>query len=181
MGLNSASAIAPQIDSTAPRLPERSTGKASKGCHYFIAISCTPRGQPPEVDQRVHSDGWEIAQEAGQGLRFRTRGRAGEYRPLDEIGHLLTQHRAQMSGFGTDQHAETTAVSVLHSTGDPGKARPTRGGGRMAKRIRRRDPGKMVGVWSSISQRARAARCRANRDRSADRKPTSNWRSVREN
>ena len=72
---------------TASRHTERSAGKASKGSHDFIAISCTPRGQPPEVDQRVHSDGREIAQEAGPGLRFRTRGRAGEDRPLDEIGH----------------------------------------------------------------------------------------------
>ena len=46
------------------------------------------------------------------------------------------------------------------STGDPGKASPIRGGGRTAKRRRRREPGKIVAVWSSIAQRAWAARVR---------------------
>ena len=35
-----------------------------------------------------------------------------------------------MSGFGADQGAGATAVAVLRSTGEPGKASPIRGGGR---------------------------------------------------
>src|SRR5437667_431342 len=62
-----------------------------------------------------------------------------------------------MSGFGADQGTGATVAAVLRSTGEPGKARPIRGGGRTANRIRRREPGKIVAVWSSISQRAWAA------------------------
>ena len=59
-----------------------------------------------------------------------------------------------------DQGTGATAVVVLRSTGEPGKASPIRGGGRTAKRMRRREPGKIVAVWSSIPQRAWAARVR---------------------
>src|ERR1700686_2803277 len=59
-----------------------------------------------------------------------------------------------MSGFGVGQGAGGPAVAVLRSIGEPGKASPIRGGGRTANRIRRREPGKIVAVWSSISQRA---------------------------
>src|ERR1700693_5859427 len=52
-----------------------------------------------------------------------------------------------MSGFGVDQGAGGTAVAVLRSTGEPGKASPIRGGGRTEKRTRRREPGKIVAVW----------------------------------
>src|ERR1700738_459164 len=62
----------------------------------------------------------------------------------------------KMSGFGADQGTGATLAAVVRSTG-PGKASPTRGGGRTAKRMRRREPGKVVAVWSSISQRAWAA------------------------
>ena len=62
-----------------------------------------------------------------------------------------------MSGFGVGQGAGGTAVAVLRSIGESGKASPIRGGGRTEKRIRRREPGKIVAVWSSISQRAWAA------------------------
>src|ERR1700680_1006089 len=62
-----------------------------------------------------------------------------------------------MSGFGVGQGAGGTAVAVLRSIGEPGKASPIRGGGCTEKRIRRREPGKIVAVWSSISQRAWAA------------------------
>src|SRR6516162_10221066 len=65
-----------------------------------------------------------------------------------------------MSGFGGDQGAGGTAVAVLRSTGEPGKASPIRGGGRTEKRTRRREPGKIVAVWSSVSQRAWAASVR---------------------
>ena len=58
-----------------------------------------------------------------------------------------------MSGFGADQGTGATVAAVLRSTGEPGKASPIRGGGRTEKRIRRREPGKIVAVWSSISQR----------------------------
>jgi hypothetical protein len=51
-----------------------------------------------------------------------------------------------MSGFGVDQGAGGTAVAVLRSTGEPGKASPIRGGGRTEKRTRRREPGKIVAV-----------------------------------
>ena len=44
-----------------------------------------------------------------------------------------------MSGFRADQGTGATAVALLRSTGEPGKASPIRGGGRSAKRIRRRD------------------------------------------
>src|SRR5262249_37416324 len=49
---------------------------------------------------------------------------------------------------------------VLRSTGEQGKASPIRGGGRTEKRTRRRDAGKIVAVWSSVSQRAWAASVR---------------------
>ena len=65
-----------------------------------------------------------------------------------------------MSGFGVAQGAGAPAVAVLRSTGDPGKASPMRGGGRTEKRIRRRVPGKIVAVWSSVAQRAWAASVR---------------------
>src|ERR1700688_4650466 len=38
-----------------------------------------------------------------------------------------------MSGFGVGQGAGGTAVAVLRSTGEPGKASPIRGGGRTEK------------------------------------------------
>jgi hypothetical protein len=63
----------------------------------------------------------------------------------------------KMSGFRGDQGAETTAVSVLRSVGDRGKARPMRGGGCTAKRRRRRDPGKMV-RWSAYGRASRRGR-----------------------
>jgi len=62
-----------------------------------------------------------------------------------------------MSGLAADQG---TGAGVPRSTGGPGKASPIRGGGRTAKRRRRRVPGKIVAVWFSISQRAWAARVR---------------------
>ena len=73
-----------------------------------------------------------------------------------------------MSGFSADQGTGATAVAVLRSTGEPGKASPIRGGGRSAKRIRRREPGKIVAVWSSIPQRAWAARMRCGELSGAD-------------
>ena len=45
-----------------------------------------------------------------------------------------------------DQGHGATAVAVLGSPGEPGKASPIRGGGRMAKRMRRCEPGKTVAV-----------------------------------
>src|SRR5437588_788558 len=48
-------------------------------------------------------------------------------------------------------------MAVLRSTGEPGKASPIRGGGHTEKRTRRREPGKTVAVWSSVSQRAWSA------------------------
>ena len=51
-------------------------------------------------------------------------------------------------------------MAVLRSIGEPGKASPIRGGGRTEKRIRRREPGKIVAVWSSVAQRAWAASVR---------------------
>jgi len=62
-----------------------------------------------------------------------------------------------MSGLGTDQGAAVTAVAVRRSPGEPGKASPIRGGGRTAKRIRKREPGKVVAVSLSVSHRAWAA------------------------
>src|SRR5262252_5730279 len=62
-----------------------------------------------------------------------------------------------MSGFGVDQGAGGTSAEVLRSTGEPGKASPIRRGGRIAKRIRKREPGKSVAVWSRITQGAWAA------------------------
>ena len=53
---------------------------------------------------------------------------------------LLTLGYHKMSGFG----AET--VAVPGSPGEPGKASPMRGGGRMVKRMRRCEPGKTVAV-----------------------------------
>src|SRR5271165_2817600 len=41
-----------------------------------------------------------------------------------------------MSGFGVGQGAGGTAVAVLRSIGEPGKASPIRGGGRTEKRSR---------------------------------------------
>ena len=70
-----------------------------------------------------------------------------------------------MSGFGVDQGTGATAVAVLRSTGEPGKASPIRGGGCTEKRIRRREPGKIVAVWSSISLRAWAACVRCGEPR----------------
>jgi hypothetical protein len=49
------------------------------------------------------------------------------------------------------------SAAVLRSTGGPGKASPIRRGGRMAKRIRKPEPGKIVAVWSRIAQSAWAA------------------------
>ena len=49
-----------------------------------------------------------------------------------------------MSGFDVNQGACGTAVALLRSTGEPGKASPIRGGGRTEKRTRRREPGKIV-------------------------------------
>ena len=65
-----------------------------------------------------------------------------------------------MSGFGADQGAAATAVAVLRSPSERGKASPIRGGGRTAKRIRKREPGKVVAVRSSFSRRAWAASVR---------------------
>jgi hypothetical protein len=48
----------------------------------------------------------------------------------------------KMSGSGADQRA----VAVPGSAGEPGKASPMRGGGRMVKRMRRCEPGKTVAV-----------------------------------
>ena len=62
-----------------------------------------------------------------------------------------------MSGFGANQGAGAAAVALPSSSGEPGNASPIRRGGRIAKRMRRREPGKMVAVLSRISQRAYAA------------------------
>jgi hypothetical protein len=67
---------------------------------------------------------------------------------LAKRSELLTWHSAKLCGFGAAQGAGR-AVAVLCSTGEPGKARPIRRGGRTAKRIVSRDPGKVVAVWSS--------------------------------
>jgi hypothetical protein len=60
----------------------------------------------------------------------------------DPTSDLLTLGYHKMSGFGADQRA----VAVPGSPGEPGKASPMRGGGRMVKRMRRCDPGKTVSV-----------------------------------
>ena len=57
-----------------------------------------------------------------------------------------------MSGFGVDQGVVATAVAVLRSTGEPGKASPIRGGGRTEKRTRRREPGKIVGLVEHLTE-----------------------------
>jgi len=49
-----------------------------------------------------------------------------------------------MSGFGADQGAGAVAADAPRSTGELGKASPIRRGGRIAKRIRSREPGKIV-------------------------------------
>jgi peptide deformylase len=66
------------------------------------------------------------------------------YRPTKVTinSDLLTQGPAKMSGLGADQGT----VAVFRSTGEPGNASPIRGGGRTVKRMRRREPGKMVAV-----------------------------------
>src|SRR5215470_13391178 len=76
---------------------------------------------------------------------------------LHEASDILTWGSAKMSGLGIDQGAGAPSAAVLRSPGEPGKASPIRRGGRIAKRIRRREPGKTVAVWSSISQSAWAA------------------------
>ena len=50
---------------------------------------------------------------------------------------LLTYGSANLSGFGADHGAEAGAAAALRLAGEPGKARPMRGGGRTAKRMRR--------------------------------------------
>jgi hypothetical protein len=62
-----------------------------------------------------------------------------------------------MSGVGVDQGVEAPSAAVPRSTGEPGKARPIRRGGCIAKQIRRRELGKIVAVWSRITQSAWAA------------------------
>jgi hypothetical protein len=61
---------------------------------------------------------------------------------------------AGMSGFGISQRLWAPSAAALRSAGVPGKASPIRRGGRIAKRIRRREPGKVVSVLSRISQSA---------------------------
>ena len=51
-------------------------------------------------------------------------------------------------------------MTVLRPVGVPGKASPMSGGGRTAKRKRRRVPGNTVVVWSSSLQSGSAARVR---------------------
>jgi len=62
-----------------------------------------------------------------------------------------------MSGFGAGQGGAAATAGVLRSTGELGKASPIRRGGRNAKWIRKREPGKIVAVLSRISQSAWAA------------------------
>ena len=76
-----------------------------------------------------------------------------------------------MSGLAADQG--TPAVAALRSGGKPGKASPIRGRGRTAKRMRGREPGKTVAVWSSMSQRAWAARVRCGELSSTGLPPSS--------
>jgi hypothetical protein len=49
------------------------------------------------------------------------------------------------------------ALAVLRFPGEQGKASPIRGGGPTAKRRRKREPAKLVDVWSSFSHKAWAA------------------------
>jgi hypothetical protein len=62
-----------------------------------------------------------------------------------------------MSGFGVDQGAGGPSAAVLRLTGELGRGNSICRGGRIAKRIRRREPGKIVAVWSRITQSAWAA------------------------
>ena len=62
-----------------------------------------------------------------------------------------------MSGLSPGQGGGTQTEAALRSTGEPGKASPMRRGGLISKRIRSREPGKMVAALLRTSQSAWAA------------------------
>ena len=62
-----------------------------------------------------------------------------------------------MSGLSSGQGVGAQTEAALRSTGEPGKASPRRRGGRILKRIRRREPGKVVAALLRTSQSAWAA------------------------
>src|ERR1019366_5870735 len=72
-----------------------------------------------------------------------------------------------MSGFGAAQVAEAAAGTVLGWAGEPGKTRPMHGGGRTAKRMRRRELGKVVALLvEEFAEGLRGARSMRRAERS---------------